>query len=94
MNEKEYLMLREEILHLDEVIVHTINFFYAFLASFLAFALTQKDTIYIVLSYIVILPAYLIVLSKLHGMSKIGGYLYVYHEKHGNTNFKWETYNS
>ena len=93
MSEKEYLMLRDELLHLDDVIVHTINFSYAFLASLIAFALTQEDTLYIMLSYLVILPAYLIVLSKLHGMSKIGGYLYVYHEKYGNANFQWETMN-
>lgn len=94
MRDKEYLMLRDEILHLDQIIVHTINFFYAFLASFIAFSLTQDDTIYILLSYVVILPAYLMVLSKMRGMSRIGGYLYVIHEGTSGSEFQWETYNA
>ena len=89
----EYLMLREEILHLDTIINNTINFFYAFMASYIAFALTQDDTIFLLLSYMIILPAYLIVLSKIQGMSKIGSYLYVFHEKLNGSIFKWETRN-
>ena len=50
--DKEYLMLRDELLHLDTVVNNTINFFYVFIASFIAFALTQEDTIFILLSYI------------------------------------------
>ena len=49
MNEKEYLMLRDEILHLDEVIVQTIAFFYSFIAGYMVFALSHRDTIYIIL---------------------------------------------
>ena len=44
--------------------------------------------------YIVILPAYLIVLNKAQAMYKIGGYLYVYHEQRGFATFMWETNNS
>ena len=93
MNSKEYLMLREEILHLDQLIVNTINFFYAFLASFMAFSLTHNDTIYLLLAYIVILPAYLMVISKMNAMCKIGGYLKVFHEAKEDSEFKWETNN-
>lgn len=84
----EYLMLREEVLHLDAIISNTINFFYVFIASFLAFALTRKDTIFLLLSYIVTMPAYLIVLSKMEGMCRIGAYLKVFHE---GEDFNWET---
>ena len=50
---EEYLMLREEILHLDSVVNNTINFFYVFMATYVAFSLTQEDTIFILLSFIV-----------------------------------------
>lgn len=83
----EYLMLREEILHLDTVINQTINFFYAFISAYIAFALTQNDTIFILLSYIGIIPPYLIVLNKMNGLCKIGAYLNVFHE---GDNFNWE----
>lgn len=86
----EYLMLREEILHLDTVINNTINFFYVFIAAYMAFALTKDDTIFLLLSYMVIFPAYLIVLSKMQGMCKIASYLYVFHEKSDVSIFKWE----
>lgn len=85
---EEYLMLRDEILHLDNVVNNTINFFYVFMATYSAFSLTQDDTIFILLSYIVIIPAYLIVLNKMQGVCKIGAYLKVFHE--GNC-FNWET---
>lgn len=86
----EYLMLREEILHLDTVINNTINFFYVFIAAYMAFALTKDDTIFLLLSYMVIFPAYLIVLSKMKGMCKIASYLYVFHEESDSSVFKWE----
>lgn len=92
--DKEYLMLREEILHLSTVISQTTNFFYAFIATYVATIVTisNRDTIYIIFMYIVIWPAYLIVLNKAQQMYKIGGYLLVYHEKKDHATFKWETY--
>ena len=86
----EYLMLREEILHLDSITNNTINFFYAFIAAYIAFALTQEDTIFILLSFIGIIPPYLIVLNKMNALCKIGAYLYVFHE---GGSFKWERRN-
>lgn len=84
----EYLMLRDEILHLDTLINNTINFFYVFIATFLAFAVNQDDTIFILMSYIVTIPAYLIVISKTKGMCKIGAYLKVFHE---GKDYNWES---
>ena len=40
----EYLMLREEILHLDSIANNTINFFYAYISAYISFALTQYET--------------------------------------------------
>lgn len=84
---EEYLMLREEILHLDNIANNTINFFYAFIAAYIAFALAQEDTIFILLSYIGIIPPYLIVLNKMSALCKIGAYLNVFHE---GKSFNWE----
>lgn len=89
-NKDEYLMLRDEILHSDVVVNNTINFFYIFMASFLAFAITQNDTVFILLSYVIIIPAYLIVHNKMEAMAKIGAYLHVFQE---GEKFNWETRN-
>lgn len=89
MNESkdEYLMLREEILHLSTLEDNIINLLYVIVVTAMAFSFAQKDTIYILLSYIVLIPTYRLVLSKEIGMYKIGSYLFVYHE--GNE-FNWE----
>lgn len=83
----EYLMLRDEILHLSNLENQTINFLYVFVASVLAFSITQKDTIVILISYIVIIPAYKMVISHEKGIYKIGAYLYVFLE---GEDFNWE----
>lgn len=87
MNSNEYLMLRNEILHLDTIINNTINFFYVFVSAVVLFALKQEDSTAILVTYIVIIPAYLIVLSKEIGIYKIAAYLYVFHE---GKDFNWE----
>ncbi len=89
----EYLMLREEILHLDKTVSNMISFFYATLSAYMAFVLDQKDSIYFILPYISIIPTYLITLRKLHVLCKIGAYLYVFHEKNDDNGFKWEKRN-
>lgn len=86
----EYLMLREEILHLDTVVNNTINFFYVFVSAVLAFTITQDDSMFVLISYIVIIPSYLMVLSKEKMIFKIGAYLNVFHE---GKKFNWERRN-
>lgn len=88
MNKDEYLMLREEILNNSNMENNTINFFYATAAAILAFSIDKSDSLYILISYVVIIPAYLIVRSKRRSICKIGAYLKVFHE--GNE-FNWET---
>lgn len=83
----EYLMLREEILHLDSIANSTINFFYAFISGYVAFALMQDDTIFILLSFMGIIPPYLIVLNKMDALCRIGAYLNVFQE---GKSFNWE----
>lgn len=86
-SEEEYLMLRDEILHLSNMENNIMNFFYVSVATILTFSLTQQDTMFILLPYIIIIPSYRLVLSKMKGIYKIGAYMYVFLE--GKT-FNWE----
>ena len=88
ISKEEYLMLRDEIINFETIINNTINFFYAFISALISFALTREDTIFVLISYMAILPAYLIVIGKREGMIKIGTYLKVYGE---GELFNWET---
>ena len=87
---EEYLMLREEILQLNTIINSTINFFYVFVSAVLLFAINQTDSLYVLLTYLIIFPAYAIALSKAIGTYRIGGYLYVFCE---GSDFNWERRN-
>lgn len=64
-----------------------MGFFYAFISSIIAFSLVKQDTIFIMISYVAILPVYRLVLSKEISIYKIGAYLYVFHE---GEEFNWE----
>lgn len=79
-NDKEYLMLREEILHLDTVINNTINFFYAFVGAVLAYSIKQEDALFTLLPWVIIIPAYRIILGKRKNIFRIAAYLNVFHE--------------
>lgn len=87
MPKDEYLMLRDEILHLSTLENNTLNFFYIFVSSIMAFSFTQEDTIFIGLSYLVIIPAHAIIVTQYQGIYKIGAYLFVFHE---GKDFNWE----
>lgn len=87
MNDKEYLMLREEILHLSTLENNTINFFYTFVSVVLVYAINKSDSLYTLISYVIIIPAYQMVWSKRKGICKIGAYLYVFQE---GKKFNWE----
>lgn len=76
----EYLMLRDEILHLSEMENNIINIFYTSVTAILAFALSQSDTIFLLLPYVVIIPSYLMFISKSEAIYKIATYLYEFHE--------------
>lgn len=86
-NEKEYLMLREEILHLDTIINNTINFFYAFVSAVLAYAVKQDDVLFVLMVWVIIIPAYRIVVGKRKNIFRIAAYLNVFHE---GEEFNWE----
>lgn len=83
----EYLMLREEILHLDNIIHSQISVLYVAVASILALAITQTNSLLYLITYVVILPVYLVVVNKSDGMYKISGYMASYLE---GEDFNWE----
>ncbi|MCD8354369.1 MAG: hypothetical protein LUC47_08675, partial [Clostridiales bacterium] len=85
----EYLMLREEILHVDTMQNNTLNFMYALIGVVLSFPLTQSDNLYILVIYIVLLPSYAVILGQERTRCKIGTYLLVFHEENG-SDFQWE----
>lgn len=87
-SKEEYSYLNEELIHLDNVINNTINFFYVFLATFLSFVLKEDDTIYLLLSHIVIIPAYLLVISKRMAMNRTAAYIQIFYEGKG---ISWQT---
>lgn len=64
-----------------------MGFFYAFIASIIAFSLSKRDTMFILISYIALLPVYRLVLSKEINIYRIGSYLHVFHE---GEEFNWE----
>lgn len=84
----EYLMLREEIIHLDALTNNILNFFYIFMATYISVVLDKNDTIYILMTHIVIIPAYLIVIGKRMATCKISAYMLVFLE---GEDFNWET---
>ena len=86
-NDKEHLMLREEILHLDTIINNTINFFYVFVSAVLVYAIGQEDPLFVLIPWVVIIPAYRIVLGKRKNIFRIAAYLNVFHE---GKSFNWE----
>lgn len=85
---EEYVSLREEINQLCTGMDNIIGILYAFLAAYLAYVFDKEDTIYILFSYIIILPAYLLIVSKRIASCKISAYISVFHESGKN---KWET---
>ncbi len=86
-NDKEYLMLREEILHLDTIINNTINFFYIFVSAVLAYAISQEDAVFVLIPWVIIIPTYRIIVGKRKNIFRIAAYLNVFHE---GKSFNWE----
>lgn len=80
---EEFISLRGEMIQLASAMDHIINILYVFITPFLSFALSQKDTIYILMSHIVVFPAYLLVIGKRMSMCKISAYIKVYYDENG-----------
>lgn len=85
---EEYSSLRQEINSLCSTSDTIIYILYVFLAPYLCFALAKEDTIYILLTHVVILPLYLLAIDRRIATCKISAYISVFLEEEGN---KWET---
>lgn len=86
-NEKEYLMIREEIMYYYNVIHSSRNILYVALAAILTFAISSKEPLLCMLPYCVIIPIYIITIDYQYGMWRMGTYLLVFLE---GEDFNWE----
>lgn len=87
--EKEYLMIREEIMHYYDLIQNLRNMLYISLAAILTFAISSDyDPLLCLLPYCVILPIYIVTIDYQYGMWSMGTYLLVFLE---GEQFNWET---
>lgn len=84
---QEYLSLRKEVNDLCSSSDNIISMLYAFLTAYLAFVFNKEDTVYLLFTYVVLLPVYLLIISKRIATCKISAYISVFHEKEGNM---WE----
>lgn len=64
-----------------------ISILYAFLTAYLAFVFNKDDTVYLLFSYVVLIPVYLLIISKRIATCKISAYISVFHENNENM---WE----
>lgn len=87
INEKEYLMIREEIMYYYNVIHSSRNILYVALATILTFAISKNDPLLCMIPYCVIIPIYIVTIDYQYGMWRMGTYLLVFLE---GQNFNWE----
>lgn len=86
-NKEEYLMLREEINKIYDMIEKTRNLLYVTMAAIFTFSATQKNPYLFLLPYAIIIPCYIITIDNQIGMWRIGTYLAVFLE---GEDFNWE----
>lgn len=84
---QEYVALRKEVNDLCSSADNIISMLYAFLTAYLAFIFNKEDTAYLLFSYVVLIPVYLLIISKRIASCKISAYISVFHEK---TENMWE----
>lgn len=87
INEKEYLMIREEIMYYYNVIHSSRNILYVALAAILTFAISKKEPLLCMIPYSVIIPIYIVTIDYQYGMWRMGTYLAVFLE---GQSFNWE----
>lgn len=89
MEEKEYLMLREEINKIYDIIEKTRNLLYVGVAAIFTCSFSLENSVLFLAAYFVIIPCYLVTVDYQTGMWRIGTYLAVFHEGESK-NFNWE----
>ncbi len=91
-SKEEYLMLRDEILKMYEMESNIINIFYTATSAIMSFSILQEDNVSILIAYMVIIPSYLMLMSKEETIHKVATYLYEFYEC-DNDDIFWEHYN-
>lgn len=84
----EYLMLRNEILQIYNIVHGTRSILYLFVSGIVSYAFVNNKLGLLLLPHIVIIPMYLIAIDYTRDMYRIGTYLQVFHE---GKDFNWET---
>lgn len=85
---KEYMMIREEIMYMYKIIRELRYLLYITVASVLAFSIKQEEPLFCLVPYCIIFPAYYGTISHEYSMAKLGSYLLVFLE---GEDFNWET---
>lgn len=91
-DEKEYMMLRDEIYKIYDILEKTRNLFYVAVAAIFTCSLTLEFPILFLAAYCMIIPCYWVTIDYQRGMWKIGTYLAVFHEGK-DSDFNWERRN-
>ncbi len=86
--EKEYLMIKEEIMYYYSVIHSSRNILYVALGTILTYALSSSEPMICLVPYCVIIPVYIVTIDYQYGMWRMGTYLSVFLE---GKDFNWET---
>jgi len=90
-NDKEYLMMREEILQYLGEYQTVRNMMYLVTATTMGFAVTQMIPYLFLLPLIVILPSYIIATDYWKCVTKAATYLIVFYEQEEGSHFHWES---
>lgn len=86
--EREYLMLREEIMKYYDIIHGSRNTLYVVLAAILTLAIPSDEPLLCLVPYCVIIPVYIVTIDYQYGMWRMGTYLSTFLE---GEEFNWET---
>lgn len=90
-NDKEYLMMREEILQYLREYQAVRNMMYLVTATTIGFAIKDSATNLFLLPLIVILPSYVIATDYWKCVTKAATYLIVFYEREEDSSFHWES---
>lgn len=91
-NDKEYELLRQELVMDYESIRQYDYILYIGVAMILTFVFDSPQFIMCMLPYFIIVPLFFMARQKNYGVCLIGSYLYVFLESEG-TSYHWETRN-
>lgn len=87
--EKEYLMLKDEIMLSMKTIKNYNTMLYTVSAALLAFAFNSQNELLFLLPFVILFPLYYLITREAKQALRIGAYMIVFLEE--KTNFSWES---